>query len=64
MKIIKLHIENFGKLSNFDYVFDKNLTQIVEDNGWGKTTLSTFIKSIFYGLEANGRKKDFESQRR
>lgn len=63
MKIIKLHIENFGKLSNFDYVFDKNLTQIVEDNGWGKTTLSTFIKSIFYGLEANGRKKDFESQR-
>lgn len=63
MKIIKLHVENFGKLSNFDCIFNDNFTQFIEDNGWGKTTLSSFIKAMFYGLEANGRKKEFESQR-
>ena len=50
MKIISCHIENFGKLKNKDYSFDKNLTVFTEENGAGKTTLAAFIKAMFYGL--------------
>lgn len=50
MKLIKCHIENFGGLSNRDCVFNSGLTEICEDNGFGKTTLAAFIKAMFYGL--------------
>ena len=38
MNLIKCHIENFGKLQNFDYEFTKGLNTIKEENGFGKTT--------------------------
>lgn len=50
MKIDKIHIENFGKLSNFTLDFKEGLNELYEVNGYGKTTLSVFIKSIFYGM--------------
>lgn len=50
MKLIKCHIENFGKLSNSDYDFNAGLTGFCEDNGSGKTTLAAFIKAMFFGL--------------
>ncbi len=51
MKLISCHIENFGCISNKEYVFDKNLTVISQENGEGKSTLVAFIKAMFYGLE-------------
>ena len=48
MKLIHLHIENFGILSNFDFDFQNDLNMIKEENGFGKTTLGTFIKVMFY----------------
>ena len=45
MKLISLHIDNFGQFNNFDYVFEDGINQIVEENGWGKSTLAAFIKS-------------------
>lgn len=50
MKLIKCHIENFGKLKNVDYSFNSGLTEFCEQNGFGKTTLAAFIKAMFYGL--------------
>ncbi|MDE6585516.1 MAG: AAA family ATPase [Clostridia bacterium] len=50
MKLIKCHIENFGKLSNSDYDFTAGLTGFCEHNGFGKTTLAAFIKAMFFGL--------------
>lgn len=38
MKLISLHIDNFGQFNNFDYVFEDGINQIVEENGWGKST--------------------------
>ena len=43
MKLTRLHVENFGKLQNFDYSFDKGLNILLEENGWGKSTLAAFI---------------------
>ena len=50
MKLIKLHIDNFGALSNYDLDFDSDLTSILEDNGKGKTTIATFITVMLYGM--------------
>ena len=55
MKLISCHIENFGKLSDFDMDFKDGLNTVLEENGWGKTTLAAFIKAMFYGLESTMR---------
>ncbi|MBO5888597.1 MAG: AAA family ATPase, partial [Clostridia bacterium] len=50
MKLLKLYIENFGKISKTEYDFNSDLTAFCYENGYGKTTLATFIKVMFYGL--------------
>lgn len=70
MKLIKAHVENFGKLHDFDYDFSDGLNSFIQENGWGKTTFTVFIKSMLYGmefirgggLEKNERKKYFPWQ--
>lgn len=50
MKLLKIYIENFGKISKTEYNFDSELTTFCYENGYGKTTIATFIRSMFYGL--------------
>lgn len=57
MKLLKCHIENFGKLSNFDYIFKSGLNTIKEENGFGKTTFASFIKAMFYGMDSKRNTK-------
>jgi DNA repair exonuclease SbcCD ATPase subunit len=63
MKIKSLHIENFGKLSGLDIQFDANLTEICRQNGWGKSTLSIFLKAMFYGMAKKGNNRAYNSER-
>lgn len=64
MKLIKCHIENFGKLSNTDYDFNGGLTGFCEDNGFGKTTLAAFIKAMFFGLPSvRANAKEFNDRK-
>lgn len=56
MKLLKCHIENFGKLNNFEYEFTSGLNIIKEPNGFGKTTFANFIKAMFYGLESTAKR--------
>ena len=62
MKLIKCKVASFGKLKNFEYDFSDGLNTIKEDNGWGKSTLSVFIKSMFYGLD-EGKRSIAENER-
>ena len=55
MKLLKCYIENFGVLQNFKYDFYDGLNTIKENNGFGKTTFATFIKSMFYGLDISNK---------
>ena len=55
MRLIGLHIENFGGLQNFSLEFDSGITIINEPNGFGKTTLATFIRTMFYGFDSKDR---------
>jgi uncharacterized protein YhaN len=55
MKLISLYIDNFGKLSDYSFDFSTTLSFLYEVNGWGKTTLTVFIKSMLYGLSKSER---------
>lgn len=57
MKLLSIYIDNFGKISNFTYDFSSSLNTIYQENGWGKTTLTIFIKSMLYGLNKEDRIK-------
>ncbi len=62
MKLLKCYVSSFGKLSDFSYDFSQGLNTIKQDNGWGKSTLATFIKAMFYGL--NGSKHSIAENER
>ena len=64
MKLIRLHVENFGKLHDFDYSFDKGLNVLLEENGWGKSTLAAFIKAMLYGMPASSKQSLDENERK
>ena len=54
MKLIECHIDGFGKLIDENYIFEDGLNQYVQENGYGKSTLAIFIKTMFYGFEKKG----------
>ncbi len=55
MRIKNCYISAFGKLTDFSVNFDEGLNVFKEENGWGKSTLTVFIKSMFYGLDDTRR---------
>lgn len=63
MKLIKCHIENFGKISQFDYEFKDGLNELYYDNGWGKTTFAAFLKVMFFGFDNEKVNKDAQINR-
>lgn len=63
MRILSCHIENFGKLSNLSLDFSEGIHVIYQPNGWGKSTLAAFLKSMFYGLDAKKEAGAFEKER-
>lgn len=64
MKLRSCHIENFGKLSDMTVNFSEDMHIIMEENGFGKTTLAAFIKVMFYGFTGDGKKNITENERR
>ncbi len=52
MKLLSLHIDGFGKLSDLKYEFSDKLNVIEAENGFGKTTFAAFIKAMLYGLQS------------
>ncbi len=63
MKLIKCYVSSFGKLKDFSYDFSSGINTIKEHNGWGKSTLATFIKTMFYGLNGTSKRSVAENER-
>lgn len=63
MKLVSCHISGYGSLRDKDIKFDGGLTQICEPNGYGKTTLASFIKAMFYGLPSYRAGSEEKSER-
>ena len=64
MRLIECYIENFGKLSDTAFSFDKGLNCIYRENGAGKTTLSAFIMAMLYGLNSDRKQSLDENTRK
>ncbi len=64
MKLIECYVNNFGKLSDFSYRFRDGLNVIQRENGFGKSTLAAFIKSMLFGLEDTKRQALSENDRK
>lgn len=58
MKLISLHIENFGGLHQYSLNFQDDLTVVQQPNGFGKTTLAEFIRAMFYGFPRRAKTLD------
>ena len=49
MKIERLHIDNFGKFSDYTIDFSDGFNLVFGNNEDGKTTIMSFIRLMFYG---------------
>lgn len=52
MKIISLNVQSFGKLKNVRLDFNDGVNVIQNANGFGKTTMASFIRAMLYGLSS------------
>lgn len=50
MRLISCNIDGFGCWVDRKFDFENNLTCFCEENGYGKSTLAAFIRTMFYGL--------------
>lgn len=64
MKLRKIYVENFGKLSGFTMDLTDGLNCIEQENGWGKSTLANFIRVMFFGFENEGKRKGASERER
>lgn len=65
MKLKSLRVENYGKLAAKEYVFSDGANEIFGENGYGKTTLASFLKAMFYGLPpVRANAKEFNDRMR
>ena len=64
MYIENIKIGSFGKLSGREFVLKEGVNVIEGNNESGKTTLSEFIKFIFYGLSNKGSEKELSERKR
>ena len=59
-----MHVDNFGGLHNYDYDFSEGLNIILQDNGWGKTTMAAFLKAMLYGFDPKRSRDINENERK
>ena len=64
MKLIKCYVSSFGGIKDYTYDFCGGFNEIKQDNGWGKSTLATFIKAMFYGLDGSNKRSLLENERK
>ena len=63
MRLVKLHVDNFGILRNLDWQFGPGLNIINRENGWGKSTFASFLAVMFYGFLGEGKRSELENER-
>ncbi len=64
MRLISCHIEHFGKWSDQTFSFEDGCNVLCEDNGWGKSMLAAFIRTMFYGFAGGKLRDDLQNERK
>ncbi|OHC03041.1 MAG: hypothetical protein A3H23_05935 [Planctomycetes bacterium RIFCSPLOWO2_12_FULL_40_19] len=59
MRFIKAYVDGYGKFNNRDFVFEPGFNLFLGPNEAGKTTMMSFLRTIFFGFpgrrDASGR---------
>ena len=65
MRLKACHITGFGKMKDRSFDFTNGLNVFCEENGFGKSTLASFIKVMLYGFEDESKRslKDKEREK-
>ena len=66
MRIVRIHIDGFGKLHQFDLQLKEGMNLVIGANEAGKSTLHLFLRSMLYGADKkrrNGQTSAYESMR-
>ena len=65
MRLKACHITGFGKMNDRSFDFTNGLNVFCEENGFGKSTLASFIKVMLYGFEDESKRslKDKEREK-
>ncbi|MHC4267922.1 MAG: ATP-binding protein [Planctomycetota bacterium] len=50
MRFIKAYIDGYGKYHNLDFVFEPGFNLVFGPNEAGKTTMMSFLRTIFFGF--------------
>ena len=58
MRLLSCYISGYGKIANESFDLSKDCTVICEDNGWGKSTLASFIKVMLFGFADEGKRDE------
>lgn len=64
MRLLRLEIENFGKLQGYKLELTEGLNTVCEENGFGKSTVAAFIKAMLYGLPATTKRNLDKNERK
>ena len=64
MKINNLHITAFGKLSDITLDFEDGMNLFTADNEYGKSTILSFIRAMFYGFSGRASARIRDNDRR
>lgn len=64
MKLLRLVIENFGKLCGYSLELSDGLNTVCKSNGFGKSTVAAFIKAMLYGLPASTKRNLDKNERK
>ena len=64
MKLHSCHIEQFGKWSDQTFLFEDGCNVLCEENGWGKSMLAAFIRTMFYGFAGGKLRDDLQNERK
>ena len=64
MRLYTCHVENFGVLHDLDLDFREKLHTVLENNGWGKSTLAAFLLVMFYGFANEKSRSEISNERR
>ncbi len=64
MKLLRIEIEEFGKLANVCYELEDGINLFEGANESGKSTLLAFIRFIFYGFPRKGGAEGEEREKR
>lgn len=63
MKILSLSVTSFGKLRNVNLNFNDGINVISNINGFGKTTMASFIRAMLYGFTYSRAKGSTDAAR-